>query len=157
MKLLKAKLEILDHQNNFINFVQELKKFDYNLLREPISAGKWSPIEIIGHFYPWDEFIIKNRIPYILTKRPLPASPNADSLNKKSAHLARHESVQNTLEKCIHIRTDLIETLNTIPEETWLVEFKINQSTLSPYVYLKGLMEHDIHHLNEIKKYVESI
>lgn len=157
MTILNEKFEILDHQNNFINFVNSLTYLDEYVLRQPIQEGKWSIIEIIGHFYHWDEFVLRNRLPYMLTASPLPPAPNADTLNAHAALLARNESVQTTFERCLHIRTQLVEVLNRIPDEKWFVEFKINHSTLTLYEYLKGLMAHDLHHINQIKASIKSI
>ena len=157
MTILNEKLEILNHQKNFINFVESLQYLDEYVLRQPISEGKWSIIEIIGHFYFWDEFVLQKRLPFVLTGNPLPPSPNAKVLNKHSSLLARHENVHRTIEKCIRIRTTLMEALNAIPDENWLVEFNINQTRLTLYEYLKGLMEHDIHHINQIKSAIVSI
>ena len=157
MTIVNEKLEILNHQKNFINFVESLQYLDEYVLRQPIREGKWSIIEIIGHFYFWDEFVLQKRLPYILTGNPLPPSPNANVLNKQSSLLARHENVHRTIEKCILIRTTLMEALNAIPDENWFVEFNINQTRLTLYEYLKGLMEHDIHHINQIKSAIVSI
>ncbi|WP_337999466.1 DinB family protein [Solibacillus daqui] len=154
MNSLKEKSEILAHQRNFLNFIQSLEHINENVLLTPICDGKWSVIEIIGHFYPWDEFVLQNRLPYLLTNSSFPPSPNADDLNLRSAHLARNEPIQHTFEKCIRIRTELVETLNELPEEIWLAELNINQSTLSLYTYLKGLMEHDIHHMKQIQTFL---
>ena len=156
IKSLKEQCEILEHQRNFLNFIQTLVKLDEQVLRTPIRDGKWSVIEIIGHFHPWDEFVLQKRLPYLLTNSSLPPSPNADELNLRSAQLIRNESIQHTIEKCIHIRMELIEALNELPEENWLTELKINQSTLSFYSYFKGLMEHDLHHLNQIQSFLKN-
>ncbi|MGN7476429.1 DinB family protein [Solibacillus silvestris] len=152
--ILKEKFEIIRHQKNFLTFIQSLEKLNEDVLRTPIHDGKWSVIEIIGHFYPWDEFVLKKRIPYLLTNSELPPSPNADLLNLRSVQLVRNEDIPHTIKKCIRIRTELIETLNELPEEDWLAELKINQSTLSLYSYFKGLMEHDVHHMKQIKSYL---
>ena len=137
--------------------MQRLEYLDEYVLRQPISEGKWSIIEIIAHFYPWDEFVLQNRLPYFFVESTLPPVPNADDLNKQSSLLARHEDVRNTLEKCIRLRKKLMEALNAIPDENWLVEFRTKRSRLTIYTYFKGLMEHDIHHINQIKSAIVSI
>ena len=149
--MLKEKSEILAHHQNFITFIHSLKSIDENLLRKPIGEGKWSIIEIVGHFYPWDEFVLMQRMPYLFTGEHLPKAPSIDGLNDQSSLHARTEAVENTLEKCIYIRKDLLSQLKQIPEDDWLIPIQINQSTLTFYEYLKGLMEHDLHHINQIK------
>lgn len=151
VQLLKEKSEILAHHQNFITFIHSLKSFDENLLRKPIEDGKWSVIEIVGHFCPWDEFVLQHRIPYLLKGKRLPKGPSVDDLNTHSSLLARTEAVENTLQKCIQIREELLSQIKQIPEDDWLIQIQINQSNLTFYEYLKGLKEHDIHHINQIK------
>lgn len=149
--MLKEKSEIVAHHQNFITFIHSLKSIDENLLRKPIGEGKWSIIEIVGHFYPWDEFVLQQRIPYLFSGEHLPKAPSINELNSQSSLLARTEAVEYTLEKCIHIRQELLSQLMQIPEDDWLIPIQINQSTLTFYEYLKGLMQHDQHHINQIK------
>ena len=149
--MLSGKSEIVAHHQNFIIFMQRLKTLDEQLLRKPIAEGKWSVIEIVGHFYPWDEFVLQQRIPYLFTDEHLPKAPSINELNSQSSLLARTEAVEYTLEKCIHIRQELLSQLMQIPEDDWLIPIQINQSTLTFYEYLKGLMQHDQHHINQIK------
>lgn len=151
VQLLKQKLEILEHQQKFIGFIQKLENFNENLLRKPIGEGKWSVIEIIGHFYAWDEFVLQYRIPYLLSAKDLPKGSKADDLNSQSALIARTEDIESTFKKCIHIRYELINQLSNISDDNWLMELQINQSKLTLYEYLKGLMEHDLHHFKQIK------
>ena len=149
--MLKEKSEIVAHYQNFITFIHSLKFIDENLLRKPIGEGKWSIIEIVGHFYPWDEFVLQQRIPFLFTGEHLPKAPNVDELNDQSSLHARTVAVENTLERCVHVRQELLSQLKQVPEDDWLIPIQINQSTLTFYEYLKGLMEHDIHHLNQMK------
>ena len=149
--MLREKVEILEHHQSFIIFVQNLKALDESQLRKPIAENKWSIIEIIGHFHPWDEFVLRYRIPHLLTGECLPKGPKADDLNTQSSFLARTESVENTFQKCISIRKELLNMLRQIPEDNWFIELQINQSNLKLYEYLKGLMEHDLHHINQIQ------
>lgn len=154
--LLKEKSEILAHHQNFITFIHSLKSFDENLLRKPIEDGKWSVIEIVGHFCPWDEFVLQHRIPYLLKGKRLPKGPSVDDLNTHSSLLARNEAVENTLEKCIGIREDLLSQLDQISDLNWMSELQINDANIAFYEYLKGLMKHDLHHIDQIKSTIKT-
>ncbi|MBD8033344.1 MULTISPECIES: DinB family protein [Solibacillus] len=147
----REKSEIIEHHQNFLLFLQRMKTLDECLLRKPIGERKWSIIEIVGHFYPWDEFVLQHRIPYLLAGKSLPKAPSAEDFNIHSSFIARTETIEKTFEKCIRIREDLLNQLNQIPEEKWLIKLQIKDSTLTLYEYLKGLMEHDIHHINQMK------
>lgn len=155
-KLLRGKSEIVEHQQNFILFLKSMKSIDESLLRKPIGIGKWSIIEIIGHFYAWDEFVLQHRITYILTGKSLPKAPSANDLNMQSSLHTRTEVIEKTFEKCIGIRKDLLNQLNQIPNEDWLRKWQINHSSLTLYEYFKGLMEHDLHHIHQIKSSLRS-
>nr|WP_303047337.1 DinB family protein [Solibacillus isronensis] len=106
---------------------------------------------MVGHFYPWDEFVLQQRIPYLFSGKHLPKAPGIDELNDQSSLQARTEDVENTLEKCIDVRQELLSQIKLIPENDWLNPIQIGQSTLTFYEYLKDLKEHDIHHLNQMK------
>jgi len=131
--------------------MDSLNILDEHLLRTSISEGKWSVIEIIGHFYAWDEFVLQHRIPYLFKSEHLPKGPNTKDLNTQSALLARTEDIEMTLKKCIRIRRELLNQLSRIPDDNWLIPLQINQSNLTLYEYLKGLMDHDLHHMKQIK------
>ena len=131
--------------------MKNLSNLDEQMLRKPIDEGKWTVIEIIAHFYPWDEFVLEHRIPYLFKNEHLPKGPNTKDLNTQSALLARTEDIENTLKKCIRIRKELFSQLSQISDDNWLIELQINQSNLTFYEYLKGLMEHDVHHIKQIK------
>ena len=81
----------------------------------------------------------------------MPKGPNTKDLNIQSALLARTEDIETTLKKCIRIRNELFSQLSKIPNDNWLIELQINQLKLTLYEYLKGLMEHDVHHIKQIK------
>lgn len=149
--MLNEKSKILEHHQNFIIFMKNLSSLDEQLLRKPIDEGKWSVIEIIGHFYAWDEFVLQYRMPYLFKNDDLPKGPNTKDLNTQSALLARTEDIEITLKKCICIRNELFSQLSQIPDDNWLIELQINHSKLTLYEYLKGLMEHDVHHIKQIK------
>ncbi|MEK4628596.1 DinB family protein [Solibacillus sp. FSL R7-0682] len=148
----KEKHEIITHQTDFINFVQQLKNYNDQELRKPIEEDKWSVIEIIAHFFPWDEFIMQQRLPYFFKETTFPPGPNADEVNYEAALLARSNTIQSTIDKCLLVRRELVQILTTLPEEKWFVEMKINQSPLTIYSYFKGLMKHDLHHIEQIKQ-----
>jgi hypothetical protein len=157
MQLEKYAISTCTHQNDFINFVQQLKRFDEQELRQPIVEGKWSVIEIIGHFIPWDEFILQHRVPYFFNGATFPPGPNADKVNKQAALHARSDATHYTIEKCIQVRRQLVEALTALPDEEWFVEMKINESTLTIYSYFEGLMAHDLHHIEQIKRALQII
>lgn len=92
-----------------------MSNLDEQLLRKPIEEGKWSSIEIIGHFNTWDEFVLQYRIPYLLKSEHLPKGPNTKDFNTQSALLAKNEDIEVTIKKCIRIRNKLLNHISQIP------------------------------------------
>jgi hypothetical protein len=147
----KYKQEILDHQISAMEFVKSLSFLSEDQWRTPIQEGKWTIAEIIGHFKPWDEFVIKHRLPYLFSAEELPKGPDAQKINLESAASSREESMRDTLNKFILMRKEFYEEILNIPDELWEREFYIGSSKLSLYEYLKGLADHDCHHFEQIK------
>ncbi|WP_194840878.1 DinB family protein [Filobacillus milosensis] len=151
----QLKKEILNHQQNSIDFVRSLVNLSEKEWRTPIEEGKWSIAEIVAHFKPWDEFITNQRIPFLITNQSLPNSPNVDELNKESALFARKESKQTIINNFVKARTELYEATKEISDEWWEKTIIIKATTLSLYDYFNGLAQHDSHHSEQIKQYVE--
>jgi len=138
--------EIIEHHKQFLNFVHELSKLNEHVLRQPMQEGKWSIIEIIGHFQPWDQFIIKQRLPFIFTNEEIPPSPKVEEVNATAASGARNNPINVTLEHFITTRTQLLDLLSSLPED---VLYKQNF-----YDYIKGLMSHDLHHKRVVEVFL---
>lgn len=153
----KEKYEIIKHQLNFIDFVDSLKGVNEGILRSPISEGKWSVLEIISHFSSWDEFVIEKRIPYFFSMHSFLKGPNSETLNEQTIARKRDEKIEVIFGEFLKNRSDLVLKMKEIPDDLWLVEFKIGQFNLNVYKYFKGLMEHDIHHMEQIKRAVDNV
>ncbi|WP_419893827.1 hypothetical protein [Oceanobacillus kimchii] len=83
----KYKKDIMNHHLNSIEFVKSLASLSEIEWRTQIEEGKWTIAEIIGHFKPWDEFVIKNRLPYIFSDIELPKGPDTEKTNSESASI----------------------------------------------------------------------
>ncbi|WP_147803864.1 DinB family protein [Alkalicoccus halolimnae] len=147
----KYKKDILDHQIKSIEFVKSLHSISEDQWRTPVKEGKWTIAEIIGHFKPWDEFVMKHRLPYLFSAGELPKGPDAQKINVESAAVSRIKSKQETLDTFIITREKLYGELLQIPDELWEREFSIGTSKLNLYDYLRGLAAHDCHHFEQIK------
>ena len=146
--------EIVEHQKQFLNFVNDLSILDEQVLRQPMQEGKWSIIEVIGHFQPWDQFVIEKRLPYIFLNEEFPASPKVEEMNVAAALGARNNSIHVTIEYFATTRTQLIDLLTNLPEEVWNNHINLNQKAISFTEYMKGLMEHDLHHKRVVEEFL---
>ncbi|MEC1177086.1 DinB family protein [Metasolibacillus meyeri] len=150
------KTKVIEHHLDFIEFARVLRAFDEELLRKPITEGKWSIVEIIGHLIAWDKFILRDRIPYFFSENTFPAGPDVAALNERAAASARGRAVAIVLAEFSDGRTQLVEILKGMPNELWVAEIQINQSKLTLCSYFQGLMEHDLHHLAQMKEMIKS-
>ncbi|WP_173915331.1 hypothetical protein [Halobacillus sp. Marseille-Q1614] len=101
----EVKEKIINHHVDMIQWVQSLRDISKEEWFHPIQENKWCSAEIISHFIPWDEFILKDRIPYLFTDRPLPKAPEAQALNEKAAMEGRRSDQLITIDRFVEIRT----------------------------------------------------
>lgn len=150
----KNKEEILIHFEYSIDFVKRLLEVSEENWRTPISKGKWTVAEIVGHLTPWDEFLLNDRLPYLFDGTPLPKGPDEGELNRKAAEISRNYSKEETISNFINVRRSLIITINNLDDELWDRELKIGDTTLKLKEYLNGFKDHDLHHFEQINKVV---
>lgn len=149
--------EFLEHHKQFLDFIQKLPKLDEQVLRQPMEEGKWSIVEVIGHFQLWDQFVIEKRLPFIFSNEETPASPKVEEVNAKAALRARNEPTHITFENFVDTRVQLLLDLLTIlPEDEWYKQFQLNQKLITFYDYVKGLMEHDLLHKRVLEAFLNS-
>ncbi len=150
--MLKNKENLLIHFENSIDWVKKLKELTENQWRTPIAEGKWTIAEVIGHLTPWDQFLIEQRLPFLLQDKALPKSPDENEINQQAATLSQMKTKDEIIEEFILNRRKLIIAVNNIPVEMWEKEFNIGTSSLTLYTYLLGFKEHDEHHFEQIEK-----
>jgi len=145
---------IILHYDKSIKWVADLKKLSEELWRRPIEENKWSSAEIIGHLIPWDEFVLTSRLPYFFQEGSLPKGPEVQQINNEAANESRNKTKEETIEKFIVVRRELINTLNNIEDEKWQQTFYIGNTELTLYRYFSNMVEHDEHHFEQIKNAV---
>lgn len=142
---------IYHHMSETIKWAKSLQRLPEKQWRKPIAPNKWSPAEIIGHFVPWDEFILINRLPFLFTEKPLPSSPTQQKVNDEAAFESRKNSQAVTIKKFIQSRQKLLQAIKDLDNDLWTKELSIGKSTLTLYEYFSGLAKHDLHHFRQIQ------
>lgn len=146
------KESIIDHYEHSIEWVQSLTKVTEEEWRSAIAEGKWSIAEIIAHFVPLDEFILHDRLKEFWNEQALPQAPDAHEMNQQSAERARKEERSETIGRFIAVRTELLQEMKKIEPSRWNASFLIGQTELTLSSYFEGLIKHDLHHMEQIKK-----
>ncbi|USD79968.1 DinB family protein [Bacillus safensis] len=147
---------VIQHYEHSIEWAKSLMEVTDEEWRRAIADGKWSTAEIIAHFVPWDEFILKARLKEFWNDRPLPQAPDVHKMNQQSAERARKEKKSETIGRFIAVRTELLQEMKKIEPSRWNEPFFIGRTKLTLFSYFQGLMEHDIHHMKQIKEALSS-
>ncbi|NMH74653.1 DinB family protein [Bacillus sp. RO2] len=120
-------------------------------LNQPIQKGKWSIKETIGHIYFWDLFLLKNMVPVMKDSGVLPNFPDHDDYNNKAIHFIKSfSSTKDLLEEFVITRKKLLSNMEKLNQE---VRFSIgdNKRNFTPQSFLSMFVEHDRHHMEQIK------
>lgn len=143
---------VIKHYEHTLEWVQSLMDVTEEEWRSAIADGKWSMAEIIAHFVPWDEFILHDRLKEFWNDRALCKAPDVHQMNRQSAERARHEERSETIRRFIAVRTALLQEMKKIEASRWTTPFLIGQTELTLSSYFQGLIKHDLHHMEQIKK-----
>ncbi|WP_050616538.1 DinB family protein [Bacillus testis] len=148
----KDKLDIINHYEASIDWVKRLRELPEERWRTQVDQDKWTIAEIIGHFIPWDEFVIRQRIPYLFKDAQLPASPDAELVNQQAAEESRNRSKDETIDLFIVNRESLVRSLYDLPDELWTQDLFKRKKKISLIDYFSGLVAHDYHHFRQIQR-----
>ncbi|MCY7671890.1 DinB family protein [Bacillus altitudinis] len=143
---------VIKHYEHTLEWVQSLTEVTEEEWRSAIADGKWSIAEIIAHFVPWDEFILQDRLKKFWNNKALPQAPDVHEMNQQSAERARKEERSETIGRFIAVRTELLQEMKKIESSRWNASFLIGQTELTLSSYFQGLIKHDLHHMEQIKK-----
>ncbi|ANT55923.1 DinB family protein [Bacillus pumilus] len=143
---------VIKHYEHTLEWVQSLTEVTEKEWRSAIADGKWSIAEIIAHFVPLDEFILHDRLKEFWNEQALPQAPDAHEMNQQSAERARKEERSETIGRFIAVRTELLQEMKKIEPSRWNASFLIGQTELTLSSYFEGLIKHDLHHMEQIKK-----
>ncbi|MDO6447922.1 DinB family protein [Oceanobacillus profundus] len=141
--------KILKQFEDTLDPIQKLKDVQESKLKEPISEGKWSIREIVGHLYYWDKYNLEIMVPVMVNGANLPQFPNHDQHNKKAISYLRDHSAESIIDAFIETRKELIERISKIGED---VRFTIGKDKrqFSVESFIKIFIKHDIHHFKQI-------
>lgn len=141
--------KILMEFEETIDAIKKLKDVQESKLNEPISKGKWSIREIVGHLYYWDKYNLEKMVPIMANGVNLPQFPNHDQHNKEAILYLRDKTVESIIDAFIETRKELIDSISEIEED---VRFTIGKGKrqFSGESFIKIFLKHDIHHLQQI-------
>ncbi len=138
------------YQYNMEFFCSFAMKAETELIK-PVSKGKWSIKEIIGHIYFWDLFLLENMVPEMKDNGVLPDFPDHDSYNEKAMESIKSFKDTNSLiEAFVITRNKLMDKMESLDQEVTFTIGK-NKRNYTPESFLRMFVEHDMHHIKQIK------
>lgn len=153
---IKPKERILGHYKRSIQFVSKLDGLDDKQWLMPLAIGKWSTCEIIGHFF-WDQFLIEKRLPELLLESEKVVTPKVHEANAIAASMSKEKMKGEVIQEFIEERKRLLTFIDELSLEVFEHIFLIGKSHLTLSDYFDGLMDHDIHHFQQIKDFMIDI
>ncbi|MFE3575305.1 DinB family protein [Lysinibacillus sp. NPDC059133] len=151
------KHQIISHYEKSIVLMESLVSITEEQWRTSIGPGKWTVAEIIGHLTPWDEFVVKQRLPFLFTEESLPKGPTVEEMNTSAARNSRAQSKGETIANFIHQRHQLMDALYQIVDQQWQQPFTIGASELTLHRYFTSLVDHDLHHFSQIQRVLKNV
>lgn len=138
-----------------IGQVEVLKNIERIKWNQPISDGKWSIREIMGHLYFWDKFILETMLPKISDGAHLPKFPDNNMYNQKAIkYIEQYNQHESIINEFIQTRRELADGLNAIPNEARFT-ITADSSIYSIDSFVRMFIEHDAHHLKQINSYLQ--
>jgi hypothetical protein len=148
-------MNVVSQFGTIIPLLEELKQVeDDRIFFSPISKGKWSSAAIVAHLFLWDQYIKNSRLPMMLTGDTLPSGQvDVQAINNDAQNFAHSGISKNDLiNRFITNRKNLLDALEKANLQT---SFTIGEATLTLENYLLGMVEHDEHHMKQIKEAYE--
>lgn len=147
--------KVLKEFEETLDTVMKLKEVNEDTLIEPISEGKWSIRDIVGHLFYWDKYNLEKMVPLMVSGANLPHFPDHDQYNKESILSLKDSSVESIIDAFIETRKELIGNISKVEED---VRFTIGKGKrqFSSESFIKMFLEHDIHHLQQINREINN-
>ncbi|MDZ5471533.1 DinB family protein [Bacillus sp. 31A1R] len=124
---------------------------------KPFNQGTWGTADVISHFISWDQFLIENRLPFLLREESFPAMVfDSELINKSASEYARSGiSKENLLSEFILIRKSLVSLIELLPLATFKRPYPLKKD-ISISEYFIGLINHDLKHKEQIDEFLNS-
>ncbi|MGV3465076.1 MAG: DinB family protein [Heyndrickxia sp.] len=135
----------------WIDYLNSIEEEDRDSFFKPYKEGKWSKAAIISHMMYWDRFFYEERLPHMLKGKDLVGitAEQVEEMNKKAEEYAHSGiSLQKIIEEALHYRQMII---NELQDKDLTKTFTIKERKISLHEYVDGEVEHDQHHLKQLK------
>ncbi|MGG1676445.1 DinB family protein [Neobacillus sp. NRS-1170] len=148
--IIKEKMSLMEWSNTLRNLPEDL-------WFKPFREGAWGIADVISHFISWDQFVMKNRIVFLLGNEDFPKlTIDADEINKQASNYARSGiSQEELINEFIGTRKDLVTLLEKIPTEKFDQKYP-GKEDMTLNDYFLGLIDHDLKHKQQIELHIKN-
>ena len=147
---------VIGELNQLIPFLISLDAIKEKLFFSPIGEGKWSTAAIISHLMYWDRYILEERLEGMVNGEILPKSKvNVDDMNRLADEYT-HSGISKV--QLIHeVCKTRQRLLNSLVDKNIENIFYIGSNEMTVNEYFKGMVEHDNHHIKQIKEFLSFV
>lgn len=145
---------MITHHEQMITWVESLRDIPEEIWRSPVAEGKWSVAEVIGHFIPWDEFLLESRFPFFIKGEleALPPFPRSETeVNSAAAEEARRTDRETVITRFVRTRRQMIDLIEKMDDGLWNKPMNIGNSQLTLAEYFDDFIQHDLHHRGQVE------
>ncbi|MFF2448260.1 DinB family protein [Neobacillus sp. NPDC058068] len=149
------KEDIINEKLAFIDRVHSLKALSDDLWFLPLREGSWGIADVISHFIAWDQFMIDNRISYLLKNEPFPQMAiDVEEINRSASRYARSGITKDQLiDEFISIRKQLLSLLRALDAERFARPLPGRENIILGNYFI-GMIEHDQKHMVQIESFI---
>lgn len=111
--------------------------------------------DVISHFIAWDQFMIDNRISYLLKNEPFPQMViDVEEINRAASSYTRSGITKSQLiDEFISVRNLLLSLLDQLDTEQFARSLP-GKENMTLGDYFVGMIEHDQTHIAEIESFI---
>ncbi|MCU9614438.1 DinB family protein [Caldibacillus lycopersici] len=153
---MQSKEQLINDFSTLISFVQSLAALDEKRWLTPIQEGKWTTRDIIAHIMLWDKYFLEEAIIKIVDQHPVTVKHlDFDQFNKNAVIYAKGKSKQEICDMAIYYRAKIVSHLKYLSDEEFFKEHIVGDGNkFSAYSYIEDFIDHDTHHINQVKKFL---
>lgn len=142
---------IIQHQHAMVEWGASLMELDDTLWQTPLKPGKWNIGETLAHLIAWDEFLLDHRLREIGSAESMSPAPEVDAFNHEAVTRMEKASKAELFRQFTETKLRIIEEIKELNADYIMI---IGEKDISIGRYFLGLMEHDLHHKEQIDAFL---
>ena len=151
------KVSIIEENLKLADWCGSLKGLTDEVWFSTFREGSWGIADVISHFISWDQFLLRYRLPSMITGDEFPEiKVKVETINTEASQYARRPGVMKTvlIEECIAKRKELVSQVVKIPAVRFHQQLTIGGSNVTLVEYFSDFIDHDKHHMDQINAFL---